>query len=107
MFRVAMYDIGPLNLILDTFGGSVDPANRKDKKPCWCYSATSNRALDIMIELIPYLLVKRGEAEIAIIFQSGMTSYKGGRRKIPEDEVEFRELCYQKMQTAIKSHKLY
>lgn len=104
--RIGMYDKEPLELMASAFGGSVDPTNRKDKKPCWCYTATSDRALSIMVELVPYLLVKRGEAEIAIIFQSGMTSYKGGRRTVPQDEIDFRDLCYQKMQEAIKRHKV-
>ena len=104
--RVAMYDKEPMELMVDTFGGSVKPTNRQDKKPCWCYTATGERALTIVVELIPYLLVKRKEAEIAIIFQGGMVSYKHSKKTIPQEEIDFRDLCFQKMQEAVKYHKV-
>ncbi len=105
VLRIGMYDKEPLELMVNTFGGSVGSANRKDKKPCWCYTATDDKALVIILELISYLLVKKAEAEIAITFQYFISKYKGGRRAVPKEEIDFREVCYQKMQEAIKSHK--
>lgn len=106
VFRVAMYDKEPLELIEETFGGSVDSSNRKDGKPQWCYTATGGKAADIITQLFPNLIVKKAEAAIAIAFQTGMTSYKGGHRVVPPEEITFREACYQQMQKLIKSHKV-
>lgn len=56
------------------FGGKVysmdyDARKSKNWKPCWKWTLTSNKALEFLEMLCPYLRLKKPQAELAITFQ--------------------------------------
>ena len=60
--------IEPLNILLALFGGSVN--KRRTAPAMW--STSTRMAERALQELLPFLLVKRKEAELALRFQSRM-----------------------------------
>lgn len=68
-----------LQLIQFQFGGSLfHNRPRENRREAWQWSASANIAMGFLKCILPYLKLKKGEAEIAIHFQEG---------KIPRHEV--------------------
>jgi hypothetical protein len=71
-----------------TFGGFVgtypDPKNRN-----WCFrwTAHSGKCSDLLKQCLPYFIMKREQAEIAIEFRSTYSKEYVGRGRIVPDEV--------------------
>lgn len=58
-----------LDRIQRAFGGSTCPINQKKRprnKPQWQWSITGQRAKDALAVMLPYLLTKKAQAEIAL-----------------------------------------
>jgi len=75
-----------------TFGGSIN----KDKKGCYRWNVTHRKAAKILRVLLPYLRIKKPQAELAILFQSRKISSKhmsAGARVIEEaDRIRIKHL---------------
>jgi len=65
---VVQKDLEPLNILQALFGGSVN--KRRTAPGMW--SVSTRMAEKALRELMPFLLVKRKEAELALSFQSRM-----------------------------------
>ena len=62
----------------------LNPAHR----PLHSWHVSSRGALDFLRRVLPYLVVKRAEAELGIEFQEGIVTAIGGNRlRIPADEI--------------------
>ena len=77
----------PLDRFQERFGGSIHLTSRGQspfsRKPIWAWHAGPRDGATALAALLPYLLVKREQAEVAIEFQSRM---KWGTNKPPTDE---------------------
>jgi len=61
-----------LKMVQFQFGGSLfHHKPRENRREAWQWSASANIAKDFLKCILPYLKLKRGEAEIAIKFQEG------------------------------------
>jgi len=90
-------------MLKDRFGGTLylaKPSARKGK-PLWSWTACSKVAARCLTELLPYLKVKRRQAEIALALRARIDAknfkYGGqGRKEIPFEEWQERErLCFE------------
>jgi len=88
------------------FGGSINCRQRRGKQlPVWEWKVQSHRAAEMLKILLPYLHLKRSQAELAIKFQS----VKGNRsRRYPNkltDEERALEQAQAIMLKAMKKQK--
>lgn len=84
-------DPAPLDVFISLFGGRVLP--RREGGSIW--QQTGPGTIETLTKMIPYLLVKRAQAEVAIAFQQRKAP-KGGKYADPVaarglDDVDFRE----------------
>lgn len=68
----------------------------KKWKLVWNAVYYSVKAYNIIKQLLPYLRIKKRQAEIAIAFQEGKKAYKDSSG-LPSEEVVFREGLYQQI----------
>lgn len=84
--------------LLKTFGGNVqvrsaDSASsgrRKRWKTCFNWTTSNGRAADILRFCLPYFIVKREQAELAISYQA--TCVRCGVKGTPQGVIERREV---------------
>jgi hypothetical protein len=65
-------------------------------RPAWTWAVWSNEASKLLTELLPYLRIKRSQAENLIEFQAGMR--RPGSKGLTDAEWLFRETCRAKSQ---------
>lgn len=97
--RVAQVNKWILDELSNSFGGKVVPCRRKHSKYkiMWHWLLSSKTAANLLEAMLPYLRLKRGEAEAAIEFQSLIgTGGKGKGRRLSESQLEARERAFQK-----------
>lgn len=76
----------------ETFGGGVWMSNRSAKlnvnwANCFAWIVSCRHAQEILERCLPYFIVKRDQAEIAIAFQKTIQNGKGRTRRTPDDVV--------------------
>lgn len=84
-----------LKWINDRFGGSVFPQTRlANRRQVWHWNVASKQAEEILLGILPYLVIKKDQAELALRFRD---SYKGLKpcsgHPLPASVNEFREKC--------------
>jgi hypothetical protein len=84
-----------LKWLHDRFGGSFVPrGNTVTQKQIWHWGVASQQAENLLRNILPYLVAKVDQAELALQFRD---SYKGlkpcGRRPLPIEISEFRGKC--------------
>lgn len=84
----------------DNFGGTVNGkprTNREKHKPCYVWTVSSQMAWIILLCCMPYFIIKREQAEVALAFQRTMTRKRqwvdGGPMRLPDDTLAFRNQC--------------
>jgi len=84
----------------ENFGGHIKFQKTKNKKwkDCWGWHVNSKKAVTLLKKVLPYLIVKKEQAELSIKFQKKVKRY--GVMGVPKDVLEERESFY------IKSRKL-
>jgi len=85
-----------LEWLKETFGGGVYEQKRYDgrKRPIYVWVAQCGTAAEFLRMTLPYLRVKRKQAEIALELQSRLGRFRGGAggsKPIPSEEFEARE----------------
>lgn len=63
----------PLEILLAMYGGSIHADNRPGGyggRGVWAWRISGQRAADALIDVVDFLVVKRGQAEIALEFFS-------------------------------------
>jgi hypothetical protein len=95
--NVAQNDPRPLEILSALFGGNV--RKRKVKSPlrthCWEWTISTMQAAHALQQMLPYLVVKREQAEIAIRFagrrpESRFTQLSD--KQFAQDERDFEEI---------------
>ena len=83
---IANTDPRLMEWLVRVFGGSVRGAGHKRKSPAWkpafWWTVSCTRATDILRGCLPYFIMKRDRAELAIALQATMT--RSGRRGTPD-----------------------
>lgn len=82
-----------LKWLHDNFGGSLAPAKKKEnRRQVWHWNTASKHAEDILTRVLPYLVIKKDQAELALEFRM---SYAGQKpclyRPLTEDIIQLRE----------------
>ena len=88
----------PLEWFKEKFGGSIMLRLNTGlkNKPLYQYCIAARKALKMLVEVYPYLLIKKQLAEIAILFQSEKMKMSLGRCRSKE-EIEFFNKCREKV----------
>lgn len=103
---VAMSDEMPLRLLWKRWGGSLTQRKRKNKKwkQMWVWQINCQKAYRFLEDILPYLIVKKPQAELALQFRDAIkdekripTGLKNGGTKIAPENITKREAFYQKM----------
>lgn len=84
--------------MVETFGGKAAPRKRKKGKDVWEWKRWDDNAADVAFQLLPYLKVKRKQAELAMHFREYVKEHKFfGGKVLTEEDKEQRELFAIKM----------
>lgn len=80
-------DPAPLWILQSVFGGHVCDPKHKGSRPIYAWKVTAIRAVQALKELLPYLIVKRSQAECALELAETIQ----GPRPISDEVLERRE----------------
>jgi hypothetical protein len=83
--HIANCDISVLKWAEDRFGGRISgrPALRERKTPLYDWSCSTQQAAQVLQQILPYLIIKREQANIYLEFMSTMKLY--GYFGVPEE----------------------
>jgi len=86
---------GVLQWVLENFGGRLThnaEQYTKRNHRTWRWRASSNEACAVLKILLPYLIVKREQAQLAIEFQEHINTHpRRGNQVLSEEELVWRE----------------
>ena len=91
---VQMCDEAVPRLFQNTFGGSLikhgyDQTRYKHWRPKWMWSVCSQKTVPVIRTLLPYVLLKRAQMEVAIHLLQNRTKHRNiGGKFIPTSETE-------------------
>jgi hypothetical protein len=79
-------DRQPIDLLKECFGGLIQVTKKSNPKhrPIYSWQQHSQKALSTLVLMLPYLRVKKEQAEFAINWVQFNHSFKG-KKKTPED----------------------
>lgn len=74
------------------FGGTTiaDTRNPKAKKTCFRWAVVEQKAEKILIGALPYFVIKREQAEIALAYRRAIRNGRGSGFKLETSEIEAR-----------------
>ena len=109
--RVTNTDLRLLDFMKKHFGGFVCRQGKagpnsgpRRTRECWYWAITSNNASAFLVMILPYLLAKGEQAEIAIEFQKRLSGTHGAHH-IPAEELKVRESYKQRISCLNKTGK--
>jgi len=74
------------------FGGSLRRRNLPlPRQNQWEWTVRSNVAALFLKDVYPYIILKKGEADVALKFQEAMHTIGVGRKRLTEEETAIRE----------------
>ena len=73
------------------FGGALRHYQKESHRIVWDWSVSNDTALEFLQILLPYLRLKRNEAELAFQFRDGMKNSTLGRKGLCETDLVIRE----------------
>ena len=77
----------------DTFGGFVVSSDRGKNKRYYKWCAHSKACAELLTNCLPYFIIKRAQAEIAIAFRKTYSKeYVGRGRSVPDSVIAHRDL---------------
>lgn len=79
------------------YGGSIHKTILKSGKPYHTWRLRSGKAADFLIKVLPFLIIKRAQAELGLTFQEGKYT-RGGYPK-PTYELEEEESIREQIRT--------
>jgi len=100
--QIRMVNEIAIKIFSDTFGGSYyREAPHADKgKPLYCYQVSDRNACRILRELLPYLQVKKRDAELVLELRKLKEqphSYGRGKGSMSEVDLHNREILYKQL----------
>jgi tyrosyl-tRNA synthetase len=96
--RIGHTDKDVINQIQDKIGGSVyfDKSENIHRKDAYRWCVASTKTYNFIVKMLPYLVLKKQQAEIAIKFQESIRQCWSGNG-LSESEITFKEQCYNEM----------
>lgn len=82
----------PLDELAALFGGTV----RRTSRGYFDWTVTSKQAGFALRNMLPFLILKKRQAEVALAYQSAVQSHRGSTR-LTEEERVFRLWCFQEL----------
>jgi hypothetical protein len=74
----------------DSFGGHISDnshsPSRKKQRPCWAWRVNSHEACKFLKSILPFLKVKKKQAELAIEFQESAKNMNGRENKSQQEK---------------------
>jgi hypothetical protein len=108
LIDIANTDIRLMYWLQEHFGGwlSVNQASATDNRrvPCYHWRMSQKDYVEALEKMMPYLVIKKEQAEIAIAFRKTFRPSRFNRIRIPNEIMQLREDLRQKM-LAIKNPK--
>lgn len=103
--RTSQVNPAPLYRFARAFGGEVQPIKgtlQPNRRQAFQWGRYSQNASDVLEALLPYLQVKRGEAEMGIALHWNIRQFDGRGKRVPVDEldVQLREWIYDMLRQA-------
>lgn len=94
--QVRMVERGGLTLLCKTLGGWLykEKANVERGRPLWCYQASDLKAANICAVLLPWLRVKRIQAEAVLELRKSRKKAKREWRTHKKSTIALRERLY-------------
>jgi len=95
---IANTDPRLINWLVETFGGKVRSriyVRNAKWKPAFWWTSSCKRATELLTHALPYFLLKRERAELAIALQATMVH--SGRRGTPQAVIEQRQVIKTKL----------
>ena len=86
---VVMTDEQIPTLFSVVFGGTIKNYSRNGHpkwKSVWLWGENSSQAVDVLKQLLPYLILKKPQALLAIEFMENYHPQKGGGKPLPPEE---------------------
>lgn len=99
---VGQVDPRPLRILQAMFGGSVVLRKTSDlaRRPMFMWRITGNLAEAAIVAMLPYLVVKREQAEVAVEFREGVRSYVRVGRRVSDQETDRRAALLRRLSDA-------
>jgi len=96
--QVGQTTIAPLLLFRELWGGTISFSKAQQAKHAdhYCWRVTSRLAVQPLKEMLPYLLVKRAQAELGLKFTQ-LLQVSHNRRRLSHEELQTREAARQAM----------
>ena len=98
MIRFNMVSAGILKWLCETYGGSFFPGKKprnENWRQQWIWSLANRGGEDFLVLLLPYLRIKKAEAEVALEFRK--TLLTDHHSKVTSELAEEREDMYWKL----------
>ena len=99
--QVSMTHEGVIKALQDSIGGSYSAIHwhtRRNNRTAYQWRKYGVDAVELLQSILPYLIVKKAEAELAIAFQGNLDQWRNKLRHAPEDVQkavwEYRESSY-------------
>ena len=100
---INMTDPRSVRLVYERFGGYFKSPRKPSKpthRPLHAWIVASRFAYRFLVEVMPYLIIKREEADLAIEFQEHIMNRGGSKRHcgwMSEEEIAYRNRCHDVM----------
>ena len=93
--QVGNTNLDVLNLLCSMFGGAICELDRRTGKRIWLWRCSTRQAEAAIRKLLPYLKVKRAEAELALDFATlKLATFNPGGLLLSDEVVAQREAYY-------------
>lgn len=103
--QVSMTDRKPLDFLVNSFGGSIRLSNKKEARPIYVWRVYHKTAKKFLEAIVPYLIVKRPQAELLIKLEDGVLG-RGIQKKLDDEEIDRRRRIKDKV-CALNGPSLY
>jgi hypothetical protein len=89
LVQVSMTDRRSLDLLLNSFGGSIRLVSKKGSRPIWVWRVYHKAAKQFLETVLPYLVVKKSQVELLVELENGVPG-RGGHRRLSDVEIDRR-----------------
>ena len=95
---VAQVDPRPLLVLKEMFGGSIHlhPDSRGNNSDYWRWAIAARKGQKALKQMLPYLVLKKEHAELAIAYQ-GLVGKSGTNRGLDPKNIEERDIIRKKV----------
>jgi len=94
---------GVLQWVFENFGGRLThnaEQHAKSNHRMWRWRASSNEACRVLMTMLPYLVVKKEQAQLAVEFQRHVNTHpRKGNKVLSDEELAWREAQRVKLST--------